>query len=115
MNRETGGGSRLSLCPFNNVFPHPNNPHFFDLKTKIVIEKKIKNKKMTLQLTEDDCSSESNFWGAFLAFKAENGKPDHITIPVHSVRHFQAITRIGDDILKNGFGQYLGIYVDVVW
>jgi hypothetical protein len=41
MNKETGGGSRLSLYPFYNVFPHPNNPHFSDLKTEIVIVKKI--------------------------------------------------------------------------
>lgn len=52
MNRETGGGSRFVFRPFIDLFPHPNNPHFFDPKTEIVIPKKIsyieihfKNKK----------------------------------------------------------------------
>jgi hypothetical protein len=46
MNEERGGGSRLLLYPFYNVFPQPNNPHFSDLKTEIVIVKKISKIKI---------------------------------------------------------------------
>ena len=41
MNRETGGGSRFVFRPFIDLLHHPNNPHFFDPKTEIVIPKKI--------------------------------------------------------------------------
>ena len=70
---------------------------------------------MTLYLTESECSSESDFWGAFYKFVAENGKPNRITIPVNCVRMFQVISGIDNSIFINGFGQFLGIYVDIVW
>ena len=68
---------------------------------------------MTLYLTESECSSESDFWGAFYKFVAEKGKPNRITVPVNCVRMFQVISGIDNSIFINGFGQFLGIYVDI--
>lgn len=46
MNIETGGGSRFVFRPFIDLLHHPNNPHFFDPKTEIVIPKKISKIKI---------------------------------------------------------------------